>query len=476
MATRSFAPGRPGRHQKLRRLVPWLALLALACAQSDGDRSAASPSLAGRAAGFNVVLISVDTLRADYLGSYGYSRFETSPEIDALLSRGVRFAEAQAPRSITWPSLASTLTGLYPSGHGLIYNGFAFQDDQSTLPTLLQEQGYETAAFLSNMCKANHRGWDSFFCAGGVDQRVNRQAASWLESRDASRPFLLWAHYFGPHPPYYNGGERARELDPGYAGELAPKKGVLDRLVRERTPLDDADLGHLEAIYAAAVMGSDRYVGDLLATLEASGQMQRTVVVFLADHGEDLYQHNGYLYHACSVYQTSLHVPLGFIAPGLLTAGTVAQPVELVDVLPTLLELLGLESPACMDGASLLPYLEQPERGGPGKPAFSEYGDTRIRTVLHDGWKLVSNPDALTPECMPGAPPDLYPIGELELYDLRSDPLEQTDVASDHPDRVRRLSRLLEARSTQLCGGGQGDQEIPEDLRKELESLGYVAR
>ena len=485
--TRQPTPDTPRRSsawlRRARSLTLPLIVLALWCC---GCRPEASPSeqttasqrpLEGEAAGFNVVLLSIDTLRADRLGSYGYSRYETSPAIDQLLNRGVRFDQAQAPRSITWPSLASTLTGLFPSGHGLIYNGYSLRDDQPTLPKILQENGYETAAFLSNMCKANHQGWDSFFCAGGVDQRVNRQATDWLETRESERPFLLWAHYFGPHPPYYNGGARAQEWDPGYDGVLTPKKGVLDRVVTDGPPLDDRDLEHLEAIYSAAVRGTDDLVSHLLEALEASGELERTLIVFLADHGEDLYEHNKYLYHACSVYQSSLHVPLGFVAPGLFPDGEVLQPVELVDVLPTVLDLLGVGSPGCLHGTSLVPYLERPDRTGAGKPAFTEYGDTRIATVLHDGWKLVSNPDGMTPECMPKAPLDLYPIADVELYDLTSDPAERNNLADAHPDRVEKLRTLLKAHQADMCspGGDPGSQEIPEDLKKELKALGYVA-
>lgn len=458
--------------------IAGLVLLLCGLLACKPDEPSRTTSLSGAAAGYNVLLLSIDTLRADRLGSYGYDHWETSPAMDDLLGRGVRFAEAQAPRSITWPSLATILTGLFPSGHGLIYNGFSLGDEQATLSTVLQGEGYETAAFLSNMCKANHRAWDAFSCAGGVDRRVNRQASDWLANRaDPDRPFLLWTHYFGPHPPYYNGGERAQQLDPGYEGVLTPKKGVLDRVVTERQELDRADLTHLDAIYAAAVRGTDDYVAGLLSALEAAGELEQTLIVFVADHGEDLWQHNEYLYHACSVYQSSLHVPLGFAAPGLIETGVVEQPVELVDVLPTILDLLGLEPPECQHGSSLVPYLEQPERGGRGKPAYSEYGDTRIETVLYEGWKLIDNPDGLTPECMPNAPLDLYPIEGVELYDLGNDPAEQTNVASEYPERVESLRRLFEVKRARLCtpGSAAGSQEIPEELKKELEALGYNA-
>ncbi|MEM9407531.1 MAG: sulfatase [Acidobacteriota bacterium] len=477
LTTRRQRVPKPGSSRSRSLALCALVLLTLGLLSCTPPENETSPrSLSGAAQGYNVLLLSVDTLRADRLGSYGYDRWETSPAMDSLLERGARFAEAQAPRASTWPSLATVHTGLFPSKHGLIYNGYSFGDDQVTLSTTLQNKGYETAAFLSNMCKANHQAWDTFFCSGGVDRRVNRRASDWLANRaDPDRPFLLWTHYWGPHSPYYNGGERAQVMNPGYEGELAPKKGVLDRVVIERRELDEADLTHLDAIYAAAVRGTDDYVAGLLDALEAAGELEQTLIVFVADHGEDLWQHNKYLYHSCSVYQSSLHVPLGFAAPGLIEPSVIEQPVALVDVLPTILDLLGLEAPDCQHGASLVPYLEQPEGGLSERPAFSEYGDTRIQTVLHEGWKLVDNPDDLTPECMLNAPLDLYPIAAVELYDLASDPSEQTNLASSHPERVESLRRVLETKKAMLCtpGTAKETQLLSEELKEELRALGY---
>lgn len=433
--------------------------------------------LRGAANGWNLVLVSIDTLRADRLNSWGYQGARTSQAIDRLSTGGIRFANAHSPRSLTWPSLASVLTGLYPSSHGLISNGYRFQDGQSTLPLLLQNEGYQTGAFLSNMCQANHQGWAEFFCAGGVDKRVNRRALAWLDSIEADRPIFLWTHYFGPHPPYYNGGNLAAStLDPGYTGDLKPKKHALDRVMDESIELDAADRRHLDALYDAAVIGTDRYIDELVAGLAQRIDMERTIIVLLSDHGEDLYQHNRYLYHACSVYQSSLHVPLILAAPGLIPAGsTVDQPVELTDVMPTLLDLLSVEGPQCLDGRSLIGYLERPERGSAGKVVLSEYGETRIGTLREGDWKLISNPDAVTPKCFAGGPDDLYPIDTVELYDLASDPAEALDLASQHPTRVDDLRTKLEARRSSLCGDGAQPQDIPEELKKELEALGYVA-
>jgi arylsulfatase A-like enzyme len=463
----------------MRRLIPILlgvSLTALAaCERAPQAQQEERRRLAGEAQGWNVVLLTVDTLRADRLGAYGYTARDNSPRIDAQLASGVIFEQALAQRASTWPSLSSLLTGLYPSGHGVVENGYGFPDTLPTLPKLLHGSGYQTGAFLSNMCDANHQGWDAFACAGGQDGKTVRRALEWTQGADGKRPFFLWVHLFGPHPPYYNGGDLAKQLDPGYTGTLGPKKWQLDPVMTKPVPLTARDVQHLDALYDAAVMGSDRLSASLLDGLKAAGRLDKTIVIFAADHGEELYQHNKYLYHSCSVYQTGLHVPLGFSAPGLIPAGArVPQTVELIDVLPTLLDLLGIAKPPEQHGRSLVPYLERPGAGGPGKPAFSEYGSTKIRTVVQGDWKLVENPDGISPVCIPDAPPGHYPIGRAELYDLAKDPGETANLAASQPGRVTELSKLIRNRFAGIRSRAHR-QEMTDEVKKKMNELGYVA-
>jgi arylsulfatase A-like enzyme len=460
-------------------MTRWSAVLLLAllglCACRGEQAAPGRRQLAGAAKGWNLVLVTVDTLRADRLGAYGYTAHRTSPAMDAQLASGVLFEGAMAQRAATWPSLASLLTGLYPSAHGVEENGYGFPADLPTLPKLLHGAGYRTGAFLSNMCNANHQGWDAFACSGGQDGKTVRRALDWAGPLAGDRPFFLWVHLFGAHGPYYNGGDLARTLDPGYDGPLLPKRWALDRVMLEKLALTPRDLRHLDALYDAAVAGSDRLVGGLLDGLRRSGRLDQTVVVLTADHGEELYAHNGYLFHSCSVYQTALHVPLGIAAPGLLPAGArVPQTVELIDVLPTVLALLGQPAPAEQHGRSLVPYLERPGGGGAGKAAFSEYGDSTVHTVLQGSWKLVHNPDGYDPVCIPDAPPHHYPIPREQLFDLAKDPGEKSNLAASRPAVVAELSRLIAQRFAGLKRRG-GHQELPEDVKKQLKALGYVA-
>jgi arylsulfatase A-like enzyme len=464
----------------MRRLLS-AVLLLLGCREATTDTTAPR-QLAGAAKGHNLVLLTLDTLRADRLGAYGYRVRPTSPHLDAQLASGILFERAMAQRASTWPSLASLLSGLYPRSHAVEENGYGFPDDLPTLPKLLADAGYETGAFLSNMCQANHQGWDAFACAGGQDGKTVARALEWAAALPADRPFFLWVHLFGAHGPYYNGGDLASTLDPGYSGPVGPKKWQLNRIMTERVALTPRDVRHLDALYDAAVVGSDRLSGNLLAGLAARGRMERTLLVVTADHGEELYDHHGYLYHACSVYQTTLHVPLGFVAPGLLPAGgRVAPTVELIDVLPTLLDLLAVARPSGLQGRSLLRYLSRPMSAsgasgasGAGKPAFSEYGRTAIHTVLDGDLKLVVNPDGISPVCVPDAPADHYPIARAELYDLAADPGETVNLAARRPADVARLSGLIAQRFAAIQRRG-GAQNIPEGLKEELEALGYVA-
>ncbi len=382
-----------------------------------------------------MVLISVDTLRADRLNAFGYDRRPTSPNIDRLATSGLRFQEAAAPRGATWPSLATVLTGLYPSGHGVYQNQMKFEEQTPTLPKLLQNAGYNTGAFLSNMCNAGHDGWTERDCSSNAsDEDLLRNAESWLETvattseSTATKPVLLWAHFFGAHGPYYNGGDLAHELNPDYSGRLAPKRGVLNRVMTESQSLSSEDLDHLDALYDAAVIGTDRRIGRLLESIDKH-LGERTLIVFLSDHGEDLYQHHNYLYHAYSVYQSTLHVPLSITAPGLVTAGdVVSQPVELSDVLPTLLDLLGIErAQQCFHGDSLLGYLAQPNRSGIGKLALSEYGLAPIGTVRQGDWKLIEN----------------FETGALELYNLARDIGESKNLIKEKPAKARALYKAL---------------------------------
>ena len=293
----------------------------------------------------NLLFITLDTTRADRLGCYGYSEAAT-PTLDRLAAAGVRFERAYSPAPLTLPTHTSLFTGLYPPEHGLRTNGRGRLDEKlATLPALLQEVGYDTAAFVSSFVLDHRfglgRGWakyddgqlsqtpselDALQRQRGAREVVDA-ALDWFQHRDA-KPFCLWVHFYDPHFPY-----------DAHADEFG------DRF-RDR-PYD----GELAAV--------DVQIARLLKAIEVSGQRQNTWVIVLGDHGEGFGDHVEQT-HGYTLYDSTQRVPLLMEWPGHITAGQeVKEPVSLVDVLPTVLEQLRLRRPADLKGRSLADQTER---------------------------------------------------------------------------------------------------------------------
>jgi choline-sulfatase len=391
----------------------------------------------------NLLLVSIDTLRADRVSAYGYAE-PTTPVLDALAARGARFASAQSASPLTGPSHATILTGQYPPVHGVRDNvRFSIAAASTTLAERLGRAGYETAAFVGAFPVAGAFGFSRGFSvfdegfhatarAGQVAERpaneVADAAAGWLRARGA-KPFLAWVHFYDPHEPYAPpAAERARFAHP-YDGEVA---------------FSDAQLGRLlEALRAAAVE-------------------ERTLVVVLSDHGEGLGEH-GESTHGLLLYESTLRVPFVMAGPGVPPGRVVAERVGTIDVLPTLLALLGLPRPEGLPGRDLRPALA----GGRlrDEPLYAEslYGRLNcrwapLRAWTEGGFKLVAG-------------------GHSELFDLAGDPGERSDLAASQPERAGRLRGALERAMAAMAPGG--DRAAPARLSAEqteaLRALGYVA-
>jgi arylsulfatase A-like enzyme len=238
--------------------------------------------------------------------------------------------------------------------------------------------------------------------------------------------------------------------------------------------LTQRDIRHLNAIYDAAVQGTDELVNQIIKGLDQREILRNGVLVFLSDHGEELYQHNQFIFHSCSVYQSGLHVPLGIIAEGLVNPGRVRQTVELIDVAPTLLDFLGFPAMAETPGTSLVPYLAGSAENERIKAQYSEYEDTLLRTVRLGDWKLVDNPEEFQPLCLPGAPANHYPLDKFELYNLAIDPGEKINLASEEPRKVEELHNMIIER----FGNSKpqvGRQKLSEEMKEQLRSMGYIA-
>lgn len=372
------------------------ALAVAAC--SPWSREPSRPS---------VVLLVVDALRPDHLGCYGYGR-PTSPEMDRLAARSVRFAEAVSVSSWTKPAVPSLLTSLYPSQHG-VWEGSgsnpegglesdALGEEAVTGAEVLSAAGYRAAAFVHNaQLRAAFglaQGFEVYRELEASGTAVVEGALEWLDRvrrESPSVPFFVYLHLLDTHWPYEPPPEAAAALG-ATAGKRPDDYALREAVNRGVVALGDEELWEIVLRYDAEIRGVDRAVGRLVAGLESRGLFEGSVLVLTSDHGEAFLEH-GRLGHGGDLYEESLRVPLLLKLPGSRDAGRVVrQRVTTLDVMPTILELAGLrpEAGVSQAGRSLLRFLGDGSRGETG-PTFAEvrHGRTVQKAVCLDGWKLV---------------------------------------------------------------------------------------
>lgn len=397
----------------------------------------------------NLLLITLDTTRADRLGAWGGPEGLT-PILDELASKGVVCERAYAPVPLTLPSHASLLTGLYPPEHGLRVNSGLNRlgPDVPVLPERLRSRGYRTGAFVGSFVLNRKFGLDRGFevyddqmeeargpTAGDphghkmrIGERVVDSALRWL-TRRPREPFLCWVHLFDPHSPY----DSREEL---FGDQFQDRP------------------------YDAGIAYVDRQAGRLLDYLRKNGLDDRTVVVVVGDHGESLGEHQERS-HGFTLYEAALHVPLiirwaGPDAP----VRRISTPVSLVDLCPTLLAALDPGSKLNFSGRSLLPAchgadLPQLNLYAESNHPFEECGAAPLRGLVTEQWKYIRSP-------------------RPELYDLRADPREERNLADDQPTKLEEFERQLQERESALVLRDAPEVVIsPHDLRK-LASLGYA--
>jgi arylsulfatase len=374
------------------------------------------------------VLVGIDTLRADHLGCYGYPR-PTSPRIDALARESALFTTAIAPAPWTLPSFASILTGLLPSHHrageGSPTGGAGLDASHPTLATILRDAGYATASFVSNGWVSTRVGLARGFDEHGIGgtESAARDGVRFIERQATGRPFFLFVHLLAPHAPYEPPAEDAEPfVDRTYTGPIGlhfdPNRRV------EST----ADLRRAVDLYDGEIHFADRMVGTIVDALERRGLLDRTVIVVTADHGEELHE-RGAFGHGTTLYDEQLHVPLLIRLPRARLASRVERQVRTLDVMPTLLDALGMTPPAAVDGVSLLPLL----RGGPmpadSEQAFAEFLTAPVeqKAIRLQGEKLILTPST----------------GATALYDLAADPRELTNVGPERAPRAGALARVV---------------------------------
>jgi len=415
--------------------------------------SACGPAEEISDAPLNLVVLTLDTVRADALGVYG-QKLPTTPNIDAMAADGIVFRQAVTSAPSTFPSHSTLFTGKQPYVHGVRANaGYVLSEENVTLAEVLRAEGYRTGAEIAAPVLARSRHLDQGFeayhdpvtmetglermDAGTADLRQNNRDAediteAGIEFIRAHRdsPFFLWLHYFDAH--------QTHDPPPEFRSRVAGSQ------------------------YLAEVARIDHQLGRLIDEIEKLGLRSRTLVVVTADHGEGSGQH-GEATHSFFVYDSTIRVPLIFWGPDLIPRGRqVDALVRLVDVMPTLLGLLKLEVPGGSQGVSLEPLLADPEGDldlvayGESVEPTTSFGSSVLRYVRQGRWKYIHKVD-------------------LELYDVEADPRELDNLAAEHPEIVERLQGLLEAMIREApAKPGDAEVQMDEATLIQLQALGYV--
>jgi len=426
------------------RVVASAAVITIAV--TIGCRTSTSSTIR-REPRLNVLLITIDTLRADALGAYGNSTVST-PLLDRLSANGVRFSRALAQTVVTLPSHANILSGRYPFAHGVRENsGFRFPGDVDTMATLLKAHGYRTGAFVSafplDVRFGLGRGFDVYDdrYGKGAERAAFREperagtatvaaALGWLNQQSAisnqQSPWFAWVHLYEPHFPY------------------APPEPYATR--------------YRAAPYLGEVSAADAALAPLVAPILEQGGNGRTLVVVTGDHGESLGDH-GEQTHGLFAYDATLRVPLIVYQPRLFASRVVNDPVRHVDILPTVLDAMGLAPPSGLDGASLLAAMETDGRSD--APSYFE----ALSASLNRGWAPLSG--------VARGPLKYIDLPIPELYDVAADPAEARNLASSRPEDVRQLQALLRQLRTSDRGPARTSENA--ETRKRLGSLGYLS-
>jgi arylsulfatase len=475
-----------------RRPATCLAALALAIAACRGERTPQS-----------LVLITIDTLRADRLGAYGWPR-GTSPAIDALARDATLFETAVPTCSATAPSLASLLTGTHRATHRVFGNGWVLPAEVVTLAELLKARGYRTIARMANpgidASTGFAQGFDDFVIPPGLESSGPGMLEGGPLVADVEHvvqglgrePFFLWVHFMDTHGPYFPPQalrDRFAPADYRWPGDpdalpLGASNFGLGIIPRYQVVNDETSPASYRARYDAEVRYADDHVGAIVRALEARGLWDSTLFVLTADHGESLGEHDYYFAHGWYVSDDQLRVPLLVHGPGIPRGRRVRGSVSLVDVAPTVLDLFGLERPAAMEGATLRPLLGADE---PDRDAFAQtfYGEGLV--ALRSGpMKYVFKPPRSTATRSGSDPP--FADGSQEwLFDLTSDPGETSNLLESRRDVAAAMRGRLQAwlRAQEARGRGHAAEQPRQgnlpmrvlgdpQLERQLRALGYV--
>jgi len=424
----------------------------------------------------NIIFLVIETLRADHLQGYGYARL-TMPNLEWVAQEGTTFERASTVATWTLPSVASILTGLPPSAHGIRSYEDQLPDAAVTLAERLREVGYHTAFLgVNSLFEADRKieqGFDHYYGTDEISgEELNDHLFAWLKDYPRDKPVFLYVHYFDPHcrftPPseyremYWPPGKQAthrkmslkqfQQMHECFQLHYGPTEPVLD--VDYYLSEYDAELRHV-----------DHVMGLFLERLKTSGLYDSSLLFILSDHGEEFYDHGGYG-HGKVLYEHQSHIPLIVRLPGGKRPGQrVSSRVSTLDLYPTALGAVGLKPRKQLPGQDLSPLLQGLEEGStPDRSIFAETDyEGKQRALWQGEWKLLVSPDGTRPN---------------GLFNLSTDPGELTDLSDAHPEVSRRLFQALEKQQQEALRLGEDlpgtRQELTEGTLEQLRSLGYV--
>ncbi len=487
---------RPGARNQVAgsAVLPIVLAILVSCAQIGCQSDGPGEAPGNEATQPNLILISIDTLRPDHLGCYGYER-PTSATIDSLAQRGVVFDHAFAQASWTLPSHMSMFTSMYPHTHQVEDQGASLAEGIATAAEALSESGYSTDGFVSWIFLSSRFGFDRGFdrydeIVPGrkiVDGRpkpfypdvttlVDSVLVNFVDAQPTpgtESPFYLFLHIFDPHIDYDPPLEYAQIFDPSLESTERGSFQFLQNYIAGRTAevpqLPDGALEQIRALYDGEIRHVDDQLSRLFGRLRAQGLLENTIVMLTSDHGEEFMEHGSIEGHQWTLYDEVLHVPLIICFPDGRGAGTRFDPiVQTIDVAPTLLDLAGIPSPETFEGRSLRPILD-------GKPDLERATTFSQIKRYNQKWALRSREHKLifTADTEARFAGPIHP--GFELYELAVDPTEQDNRFAEGNATADSLKLQLQGWILEKGTDVAGDSpEMTEEEIERLRSVGYI--
>jgi arylsulfatase A-like enzyme len=427
----------------------------------------------------NILLITIDTVRADYLGCYGNQQMKT-PNIDRIAQRGVLFKTAVCEMPVTTPSHASILTSLEPRVHGILTNSWTIRTTITTLPEILKTKGYTTAGFVSvfhlGRTLGFAQGFDTFDDHFDGLQRNATQVTdvtlNWL-AKNQKKPWFIWLHYFDAHTPYEPPAQFANLYpDANNGSKIYASFSQLSAMEEHKCTPTEKDIAHMKALYSGEISYIDAEFGRLMTNLHQQGILNNTIIILVADHGE-CFDHGIYANHDQSLYEHAIRVPLLIAGPKSLLPQEkqINTLVRTIDIMPTILAITKIKSETFMQGKNLLPLVRGTNPGTTGfaviERRYYQNQQDCIRRHIPVGERYAVRTDKWKYIWSEFAP--------LELYDLEQDPDEANNLIKNHPEMKAELQQDLDkwlADNNKLRQWAF--QKIDEQTAEQLRSLGYI--